>query len=172
MDRKKSDLIFIQCLILTTFSSFLFGWHVHEKAIIMIIVPMIPLAFYSKLMSKYFFILNTIASFSIFPLLKEEAETPTKILFLLIYTFYTFGAFRNYYSNIKISFKLINFIEAVYLIGLIFIQIYTSFSETILFSSLHNRLPFLHLLLTSVYCAFGVLLTWLRFYNQLFSDCY
>lgn len=169
--KEKSDLIFIQCVILTAFSSFLFGWHVHEKAIMMIIIPMIPLAFYSKSISKYFFILNTIGSYSIFPLLKEEAETPIKILLLLMYTFYTSGALSDYHSNLKRPFKLLNLVEAAYLVGLVFIQVYTGFSET-LFVRLHSRLPFLYLLLTSVYCAFGVLFTWLRFYNQLVFHCY
>lgn len=169
IDKRKSDLAFIQCLILTAFSSFLFGWHVHEKAIMMIIIPMIPLAFYSKSISRYFFILNTIGSYSIFPLLKEEAETPTKILLLLMYTLYTFGALSNFHSNLKKSFKLLNLIETSYLVGLIFVQIYTSFSEN-LFATYHNRFPFLYLLLTSLYCAIGVFITWLRFYIQLFKS--
>jgi alpha-1,3-glucosyltransferase len=132
---------------------------------------MIPLIFYSRLISKYFFILNTIASYSIFPLLKEEAETPTKILFLLIYTFYVFDALSNYHSNLKKSFKLLNLIETSYLIGLIFVQLYTSLTTTV-FRDSHNRLPFLYLLLTSVYCSIGILITWLRFYYQLIFNCY
>lgn len=137
----------------------------------MIIIPMIPLVFYSKSISKYFFILNTIGTYSIFPLLKEEAETPVKVLFLLIYTFYTFGALSSYHSNLKRSFKLLNLLEVAYLVGLVFIQIYTSFCET-LFLNFHERLPFLYLLLTSVYCAVGVLFIWLRCYNQLLFYCY
>lgn len=164
---KKSDLVFIQCLVLTAFSSFLFGWHVHEKAIMMILVPMIPLAFYGKTSAKHFFILNTIGSYSIFPLLKDPAETPIKVLLLLIYTLYAFEALSTFHSNLKLSsFKLLNFLEASYLFGLLFIQFYTSFADT-LFAPLHDRLPFLYLLWTSVYCAFGVLITWLRLNNQL-----
>lgn len=163
---KKSDLVFIQCLVLTAFSSFLFGWHVHEKAIMMIIVPMIPLAFYGKASSKHFFILNTIGSYSIFPLLKDPAETPIKVLLLLIYTLYAFEALSSFHSNLKPSFKLLNFFEASYLFGLLFIQFYTSFAD-ILFAAFHDRLPFFYLLWTSVYCAIGVLITWLRLNYQL-----
>ena len=136
----------------------------------MIIIPMLPLIFYSRSISKYFFILNTIGSYSIFPLLKEEAETPIKVLLLLIYTLYAFGALSDFHTNMKRSFKLLNLIEAAYLFGLVFIQIYTSFAD-ILFVNLHARLPFLHLLLTSVYCAIGIFFTWLRFYNQLIFNC-
>ena len=48
-----SMTMFLRCLVLCAWSSFLFGWHVHEKAVLLIILPLAILALGSKQEAKY-----------------------------------------------------------------------------------------------------------------------
>ena len=47
-----SVTMFLRCLVLCAWSSYLFGWHVHEKAVLLIILPMAILAVVSKQEAK------------------------------------------------------------------------------------------------------------------------
>merc|ERR1719228_921102 len=77
---------FLRCLILCTWSSFLFGWHVHEKAILLVIIPLCSLATVSKQEAKYYLITGVTGHFSLFPLLFKPLEIPTKLLLHLAHT--------------------------------------------------------------------------------------
>ena len=48
-----SVTMFLRCLVLCAWSSFLFGWHVHEKAVLLIILPLAILALGSRQEAKY-----------------------------------------------------------------------------------------------------------------------
>jgi alpha-1,3-glucosyltransferase len=47
----------------------MFGWHVHEKAILMVIIPLGLIATESTFHAKSFLFLSTVGHFSLFPLL-------------------------------------------------------------------------------------------------------
>merc|ERR1712179_113014 len=66
----------LRCLVLCAWSSFLFGWHVHEKAVLLIILPLAILALGSKQEAKFYLITSTTGHFSLFPLLFGPAELP------------------------------------------------------------------------------------------------
>jgi alpha-1,3-glucosyltransferase len=57
---------------------------------------------------------------------------------------------------------LLNGLESVYLLGLFPLFVFENVIHPLL--GLNTRLPFLPLMLTSVYCAVGVLYFWLKYY--------
>ncbi|CAL4069154.1 unnamed protein product, partial [Meganyctiphanes norvegica] len=69
---------FVRCVVLCSFASFMFGWHVHEKAILMIILPFGLLCLQEKTEDRIFIILSITGHFSLFPLLFTHHETPIK----------------------------------------------------------------------------------------------
>ncbi|ESO93947.1 hypothetical protein LOTGIDRAFT_153427 [Lottia gigantea] len=162
LNRKKGSVGFVRCLILCAYASFLFGWHVHEKAILIIIIPMILLVFESKEDGRIYLILSTIGYYSLFPLLFTQFETPIKVLFLLLHCFYSFYTLSNIHKSSERLLPIVSWLESVYLLGIVPLEFYNSVIHSLL--KLDEKFPFIPLLLTSIYCSLGVVYTWLRFY--------
>lgn len=170
-------------MVLCAFSSFLFGWHVHEKAILLVILPLTILAIYTDVEANIFLLVSITGCYSLLPLLHEPAETPTKLLIFSLYFFYTYkglhvlwfgeaevtttAALKQIDDNVHGS--LMRTYERYYLIGLIAIQAFTSFGSQL--SGLESRMPFLPLLLTSLYCSLGVFYSWLKLYWFTLTEC-
>ncbi|XP_067129846.1 dolichyl pyrophosphate Glc1Man9GlcNAc2 alpha-1,3-glucosyltransferase [Centruroides vittatus] len=162
----KDPWIFMRGSILCAFGAFLFGWHVHEKAILMVILPLTPLALFQRFEAEVFLFLATIGHYSIFPLLFKAAETPIKIFLLLLHSVYAFTALSRIHRPRKTDgfLPLLNTQESLFLLGLIPLQMYYSFGNKLL--GLDQRLPFLPLLLISTYCAFGIFQMWIKMYKD------
>jgi TRAP-type C4-dicarboxylate transport system permease large subunit len=56
-------------IILCAFSSFLFGWHVHEKAVLLILMPLSCLSIKDAQISSIYFLMSFISNYSLFPLI-------------------------------------------------------------------------------------------------------
>lgn len=156
---------FVRGVVLCAFASFMFGWHVHEKAVLLIILPMTLLVFGKQRDAQIFLMMSTIGHFSLFPLIFTPFENFTKVLLLAMSTIYAFlslGNIHNSQSRGYLQLPLLTALESVYLFGIVPLEVYNSFLHPYL--GLTERLPFLPLLLTSVYCAVGVAYCWLRFY--------
>lgn len=84
---------FIGAVTLCGYASFLFGWHVHEKAILLVIIPFSLLALKDRRYLGAFRPLAVAGHVSLFPLLFTAMEFPVKtsytifwlILFLLTF---------------------------------------------------------------------------------------
>ena len=76
--------MFIGAITLCGYASFLFGWHVHEKAILLVIIPFSLLALKDRRHLGAFRPLAVAGHVSLFPLLFGAQEFPIKTC--LLYT--------------------------------------------------------------------------------------
>jgi alpha-1,3-glucosyltransferase len=76
---------FLQSLVLCGYASFMFGWHVHEKAIMMVTIPMCLLVIEDHKYWRVFILLSTVGHISLFPLLFTRAETLIKVCLFVLY---------------------------------------------------------------------------------------
>lgn len=161
----KGPQSFVRGLVLCAFGSFMFGWHVHEKAILLIILPLSLLVLDRKKDAQLFLVLSTVGHYSLFPLLFTQAETVSKICLVFLFTLYAFTSLGKIYRFPwqPFSFPLLSVSESLYLVGIIPLEIYNSIIHHHILG-LYEKLPFLPLMLTSVYCAIGVTYCWIKFY--------
>ncbi|KAH7887844.1 glycosyltransferase family 57 protein, partial [Phlebopus sp. FC_14] len=153
---------FLTALTLCGYTSFMFGWHVHEKAILLILVPLSLLAADDYASFKTFLIASTAGIFSLFPLLFTPAETLIKILYSLVWGAMVIRPLYKQIYEFPSSFTqvLLEHLENIYLNGFVLLQAFV-----LLFPVLTRDKPdveFLPLLMTSVYCATGLMWAFMR----------
>ena len=141
---------FIRCLALCSWTSFLCGWHVHEKAILLVTLPMTILASINKEDARYFLIISTVGHVSLLPLLFTKLEIASKLLLHLCYTLLLAKTLQSHSSSNS-------WLKLLYLILSIPVIIFGEFVKI-------ASLPFLPLLVYSIYCAVGVIYTYVRVY--------
>uniref|UniRef100_UPI0037E79902 dolichyl pyrophosphate Glc1Man9GlcNAc2 alpha-1,3-glucosyltransferase n=1 Tax=Semicossyphus pulcher TaxID=241346 RepID=UPI0037E79902 len=156
---------FLRCLLLCALGSFMFGWHVHEKAILIAILPLSILAVESREDAGIFLLLSTTGHYSLFPLIFTPAELPIKAALMLMFVIYSFTALRKLHSGPG---SLLHPLESVYLLGLVAVAIACEVIFPL--SPWQQKLPFLPLLLTSVYCSVGVCYSFVRLYVSLLRE--
>lgn len=77
-------------------------------------------------------------------------------------SWYLYLYFLHRLSRSFLHLPLLNKVETIYIIGLVPVQLFYSLGLPIL--GLQEKLPFVPLMVFSVYCSFGVLYSYLRFY--------
>ncbi|CAI8017738.1 Probable dolichyl pyrophosphate Glc1Man9GlcNAc2 alpha-1,3-glucosyltransferase [Geodia barretti] len=150
-------LDFLHCLILCGYASFMFGWHVHEKAIMMVTMPMCLLAMEDGRLWRIFTILSTAAHISLFPLLFNTAEKLIKVFLFVPYIMMALTSSTLLKGNHLLQWELKS-LDVVYTAGCVLVQIYCLFIHGV--GGYLSYLEFLPLLFTSVTCALGVTWTW------------
>ncbi|XXG96467.1 hypothetical protein Hte_002750 [Hypoxylon texense] len=159
---------FIGAVTLCGYSSFLFGWHVHEKAILLVIIPFSLIALKDRRHLGAFRPLAVSGHVSLFPLLFTPAEFPIKtvytifwlILFLIVFDrmapasrrprFFLFDRFTNLYITVSIP-----------------LIVYCSLLHPAIFGKSYEFLP---LMFMSSYSAIGVIGSWIGFMVVYFTS--
>ncbi|KAK0404086.1 hypothetical protein QR680_017282 [Steinernema hermaphroditum] len=145
-------------MVLCSFAFFFFGWHVHEKAILMISVPLTVLALKDYRYVSCFVLLCVSGYTSILPLFFTPLESCFKYAFL---SFVILLHISLLMSTLKIaSSAVVPFLDRLYIAGLVATEIYKCTLHEVIF---RGSMPFLPIMVTSIYCAVGVSLAYVRF---------
>ncbi|XP_065142990.1 dolichyl pyrophosphate Glc1Man9GlcNAc2 alpha-1,3-glucosyltransferase isoform X2 [Paramisgurnus dabryanus] len=122
------------------------------------------LAVESREDARIFLILSTTGHYSLFPLLFTTQELPIKIFLMLLFTIFSFTSLKKLFRK---GGALVSTLEAVYLLGLIPLELICEFVYPL--TVWQKSFPFLPLMLTSVYCALGVTYAFIRLYISLLT---
>ncbi|KAG8865343.1 glycosyl transferase [Tulasnella sp. 330] len=196
---------FVCALTLCGYTSFMFGWHVHEKAVMLVLARLLgfnasgdcDLLKHAQLHSllaadnhahfRTFTIASVAGIFSLFPLLFTPAETLVKILYSVIWgvvVLQSLGRRVYEYPSSKLM-VLVDFAEKAYISGFIVLQTFVTLYPMLttksamvapeqevtvgsgdvkvdVMADVASQMEFLPLMLTSVYCALGLVWAFLR----------
>lgn len=159
---------FIGAVTLCGYASFLFGWHVHEKAILLVIIPFSLIALQDRRHLSTFRPLAVAGHVSLFPLLFTAAEFPIKAIYTVLWLVVFLTAFdRLAPASNKPRFFLLDRFNTIYIALCIPLIVYASLVHQMVFG---KRLEFLPLMLTSVYTAVGVVGSWVAYMVVYFTS--
>lgn len=155
---------FVGTISLCAYSSFLFGWNVHEKSIMLIIVPITFVICQDRRLLPSFQLLTSSGYVSLFPLLYGSAEWMFKsmITFVWFIVFQTsFGEVAHFSRTINARVVVLDRLNLFYMLLFaplcILIQMLDIESRNF---KLLKKFEFLRLVVYSVYCSFGVISSW------------
>ncbi|KIV95444.1 dolichyl pyrophosphate Glc1Man9GlcNAc2 alpha-1,3-glucosyltransferase [Exophiala mesophila] len=158
---KPSWEAFVGAVTLCGYASFLFGWHVHEKAILLVLIPFSLLAVRDRSHLASFRPLAVAGHVSLFPLLFTAAEFPIKVAYTvawLIIFLYAFDQLAPAPARRRVF--LLDRFALLYIVISVPLMVYCSLAHGIIFG---NRYEFLPLMFISTYSAVGVLGSWVGF---------
>ncbi|KAJ3490073.1 hypothetical protein NLI96_g1691 [Meripilus lineatus] len=181
---------FVAALTLCGYTSYMFGWHVHEKAILLVLVPLSLLAAESHAYFRTFMIASVAGVYSLFPLLFTPAESLIKVLYSIVWAILVFEPLnkRVYWFPSTLPMVILDVVEKVYLAGFGLLQLFITVfpllttsppagqaqaacidpegrpcsGDAAIASPETSGLQFLPLMLTSVYCAVGLVWAFVR----------
>eukprot|EP00948_MAST-09A_sp_MAST-9A-sp1_P000901 g901.t1 len=122
--------LFLHACVYCQCCSFMLGYHVHEKAILVAIVPQALLAVESSLDARLFLLMSTIGHVSLLPLLFKPESFLVKTSLVLTYGILAYLMLDRYARQQQREFRIrakglvLSFSEEFYLFGLIIVALY------------------------------------------------
>ncbi|KAI5849059.1 glycosyl transferase [Tricharina praecox] len=152
---------FVGAVTLCGYASFLFGWHVHEKAILLVIFPFSLLALKDRRYFGAFRPLAVAGHVSLFPLLFTAPEFPIKTVYTIAWLVVFLTTFDRLVPMSPSGRQwLLDRPSTLFIIVSIPLIAYTSLIHGVVFG---DRYEFLPLMFTSSYSAVGVVASWVGF---------
>lgn len=138
-------------------AAFIFGWHVHEKAALLPLYPVLISAIINDELRFPFFLYSLASQFALFELVRKPAES----VFVTAH-FLAYHAFVAAELPIRTSSK---YVVLVYAAGLVFVEAYSGVVgiHRMVFG---DQLQFLPILLVSVYSGLGVIVSFLALVHR------
>ncbi|KAI3404260.1 ALG8 [Candida oxycetoniae] len=164
---------FVGAITLCGYASFLFGWHVHEKAILLVIFPMTLIVSEDRTMLPVYNLLVICGYGSLFPLIFTPNEWLVKVVFTLLWYIIFYFNFRKIAKVPKSTARgvLVDRMVNGYILIFIAVVIVTTIIDVLKnrYAVLKN-FEFANLMIYSVYCGVGVVSSWNAFSWLYFVD--
>jgi alpha-1,3-glucosyltransferase len=159
---------FIGAVTLCGYASFLFGWHVHEKAILLVLIPFSLIALKDRRHLSAFRPLVVSGHVSLFPLIFTPAEFPVKTVYTIFWLVLFLMVFdRLAPASKRPRFFLFDRLTIIYIAVSIPLILYCSLLHQVIFG---NRYEFLPLMFMSSYSAVGVVVSWVGYMFVYFTS--
>lgn len=153
--------MFIRAVTLCGYASFLFGWHVHEKAVLLIIIPFSLVALKDRRHLGAFRPLAVAGHVALFPLLFTVREFPVKTVYTIFWLVLCLSAFDQMAPvSSRARLFLFDRFSILYIAISIPLLLYCSLFHQVLFGGKYEFLP---LMFISSYSAVGVVGSWVGF---------
>jgi alpha-1,3-glucosyltransferase len=152
---------FIGAVTLCGYASFLFGWHVHEKAILLVIIPFSLIALKDRRYLGAFRPLAVAGHVSLFPLIFTAAEFSIKTVYTIFWLVLFLLAFdRLAPASNRPRIFIFDRLSLLYIAVSIPLIAYCALLHQVFFGMKYEFLP---LMFTSSYSAIGVVGSWIGF---------
>ena len=153
--------VFVRALGHAALSAFVFGWHVHEKAILVALVPLGLISTERPSDGKIYLRLSAAGLYALFPLFTHPRELVTKALLYVAFMRLVWCLLETHFNSSSASSVSPPFVmcgwDRLYA-GVIFGVF--AFCELVHPLCMAGQMEFLPLMVTSVSCAIGVVSCW------------